>query len=295
MKAYLVNAFTYRGGGGYGAGVVPCSEFPPIECMQKIAQDIGFSETVFIRPEEGGYRSSFFTPRCEVPLCGHATIAAFYVMGKLGNIKSRGEEVTVKQQTGAGRLSVRIDFENRMPGKVFMEQSDPAVLGRVGKEGLAELCGCLGLEETALGIKDRGDALPEIISTGLADIIVPVLTRKALDYMKPDFERLAELSRRLEVIGAHVFTMETETPGFTVRCRNFGPAVGIDEEAATGTSNGALGYYLYRRGLLEDGEMVSEQGFTMGRPSAIFARVGPEGVWVGGEAEIIGETEVECK
>jgi len=275
--------------------VVPCSGFPRAECMQKIAQGIGLSETVFIRPEEGDYRSRFFTPRCEVPLCGHATIAAFYLMGKLGKIKGGGEEVTVKQRTGAGRLSVRIGFKNRMPGKVFMEQSAPAVLGSVGKESMEELFGCLGLEKADLGIIDRGDALPEIISTGLADIIVPVLTRKALDNMKPDFERLAELSRRLEVIGAHVFTMETETPGFTVRCRNFGPAVGIDEEAATGTSNGALGYYLYRRGLLEDGKMVSEQGFTMGRPSAIFARVGPEGVWVGGEAEIIGETKVGCK
>ncbi len=292
MKVYLVSAFTHQGRGGNGAGVVLCEGFPGNNQMQEIAKAIGFSETVFVCPGEDVYTSKFFTPQCEVPLCGHATIAAFHLMGYLGYIRGNEGTVTATQETGAGRLPVCIEFVRGRPGRVFMEQSKPSRLGALDREDLKELCICLGLELADLGIENSANTLPEIISTGLPDIIVPVLTKNILDGINPEFERLAGLSRRLGVVGAHVFTMQTENPEFTVRCRNFGPAVGINEEAATGTSNGALGYYLYKRGMLTAGGMACEQGFGMGKPSAIYVRAGQEGVWVGGEAAITGERDI---
>ncbi len=292
MKAYLVNAFTYKGRGGNQAGVVLCREFPKQETMQRMAEIIGFSETAFICPGQECYNSRFFTPQCEVPVCGHATIAAFTLLGTLEMIRDKEGTVTVMQNTKAGKLPVYISFRQGMVERVYMEQTKPCTFGTMEKEDVNELYASLGLETKCVGIKGHMDTLPEIISTGLPDIIAPVLTKKALDGMKPDFGRLARLSHRLGVVGAHAFTLETENAGFTARCRNFGPAVGINEEAATGTSNGALGYYLYKRGLLKDGEMACEQGFGMGRPSAIYVSVGQDGLRVGGEATITGEKDI---
>jgi PhzF family phenazine biosynthesis protein len=293
MIVYLVNAFTYGGKGGNEAGVVPCKDFPSTETMQRAAKQIGFSETVFIRPLRKGFASRFFTPECEVPVCGHATLAAFFLLASQGRIRGSRGRVLTWQDTGDGRLPVCIDFYGHRADKVFMQQSCPRSLGMVEGEDLTELYNCLGLDRACVGIVEHGEALPEIISTGLPDIIVPVKTGKALDRIKPDFHRLAELSRRLGVVGTHVFTTDTGDGRFTVRCRNFGPAVGINEEAATGTSNGALGYYMYKRGILKNGEMVSGQGFGMGKPSAIYVKVGQEAIMVGGEAVVAGEKEVD--
>ena len=295
MKAYKINAFTYRGRGGNGAGVVRCRDFPPPKAMQKAANALGFSETVFIRPVKGGYHyhSRFFTPECEVPTCGHATIAAFFLLSVLGEIKGGDGEVALQQETGEGSLPVYVSFRQGRADKVFMEQSRPKSLGRLEGSELEELYRCLGLDPANVGVAEGGDGEAEIISTGLPDIIVPVTSRETLDRISPDFLRLADLSRKLGVVGAHVFTMETGNDEFTVLCRNFGPAVGINEESATGTSNGALGYYLYKRGLLPEGEMVSGQGFGMGKPSAIHVKVERDKVLVGGEAAVAGVLEMD--
>ena len=293
MKVYKVNAFTYRGRGGNGAGVVRCEDFPPSKTMQQVANALGFSETVFIRPVKGGYHSRFFTPECEVPVCGHATIAAFFLLAALGEIRDGDGEVVLLQETGEGSLPVYVRFRQGRVDKIFMEQSRPRSLGMLECRELDELCRCLGLDPVNVGVAEGGDAEAEIINTGLPDIIVPVTSREVLEQVSPDFIKLANLSRKLGAVGAHVFTMETGNDDFTVLCRNFGPAVGINEESATGTSNGALGYYLYKRGLLREGEMVSGQGFGMGKPSAIYVKVERDKVLVGGEAAIAGALEMD--
>lgn len=292
MRVYLVNAFTYRGSGGNGAGVTICEKFPPSDAMQQVAKQVGLSETVFISPRREGFSGRFFTPECEVPVCGHATIAAFYLAGGLGLVRGKDGNAKVMLETKAGKLPVYISFRRGRVDKVYMGQAEPRALGVVGGEDLRHLCSCLGLESGQVGIPGLEEAVPEMISTGLPDIIVPVLTRKALDSMEPDFPGLAELSRRLGVVGVHAFTLERGTARFDVRCRNFGTAVGINEEAATGTSNGALGYYLLKRGLITEGEIVCKQGAGMGKPSAIYVKVGPEGIKVGGKVLVIGERHV---
>ena len=83
MKVYKVNAFTYRGMGGNGAGVVRCIDFPPPEVMQG-GERIGLFETVLSVPLKG-LPQPVYTPECEVPTCGHATIAAFSCYRYWGN------------------------------------------------------------------------------------------------------------------------------------------------------------------------------------------------------------------
>ena len=80
--------------------------------------------------------------------------------------------------------------------------------------------------------------IPQLISTGLPDIMMPVSSLEVLDRIEPDFPALSKLSERYEVVGVHAFTVNCDDA--TCHVRNFAPLYDIDEEAATGTSNGAL-------------------------------------------------------
>jgi PhzF family phenazine biosynthesis protein len=118
--------------------------------------------------------------------------------------------------------------------------------------------------------------LPSMISTGLPDIILPVSSSSQLSQISPDYAALSALSAKYGVVGVHAFALasqedepKTDNP-VTAYCRNFAPLYGIPEEAATGTSNGALAYYLYLNGLMVPGSRASfVQGREMNRPSKI--------------------------
>jgi trans-2,3-dihydro-3-hydroxyanthranilate isomerase len=89
-----------------------------------------------------------------------------------------------------------------------------------------------------------------------------------------------------------VFTRECVHPDSTVHARMFAPALGVAEDPATGSASGALGAYLVKHGLVEakpTARILVEQGYEMGRPSAIHVEVdagdsGPTEVRVGGRA-----------
>jgi len=126
------------------------------------------------------------------------------------------------------------------------------------------------------------------VDTGLPDIMMPLASRALLAELKPDMAAISALSEKLNVTGVHAFTAENGT----VYCRNFAPLYGIDEESATGTSNGALTYYLYRRGLVGSGKTnLFIQGEAMGKPSKIYSKLtldeaGNAAIRVGGSAVV---------
>jgi trans-2,3-dihydro-3-hydroxyanthranilate isomerase len=98
--------------------------------------------------------------------------------------------------------------------------------------------------------------------------------------------------------GVFVFTREVEHEGSTVHSRMFAPGLGITEDPATGGASGPLGCYLVRHGVLPAGDIVSEQGIEMGRPSFIHIRIENEGeritaVRVGGGCHFAGEGFIE--
>jgi PhzF family phenazine biosynthesis protein len=105
-------------------------------------------------------------------------------------------------------------------------------------------------------------------------------------------KRLSDLSRKLKITGVHAFFLPDKDLEI-VYTRNFAPYVGIDEEAATGTSNGALIYFLKKNGYLKGNEMISYQGEILNRPSYINCTIDEtdEGyiVKVGGRARIVLE------
>lgn len=271
MKFYIVDAFTESLFGGNPAGVVILDvgkDFPPDEVMRKTAAELRYSETAFIkRLDEITFNIRYFTPADEVDLCGHATIGSFVCLKAAGLVKDGNTYTNI---TKAGTLNIQL-----IDGNVMMDMAAPVDMGIIDKQDdIEKLYRVMG------GSAEGVTMLPRLISTGLPDIIMPVKDRAALDALKPDMAALSHLSESLSVTGVHAFTLgsneekgskEIDSQAPMAYCRNFAPLYGIDEEAATGTSNGALTYYLYLNNIIKDGDSsLIIQGEKMLRPSKIF-------------------------
>lgn len=272
MKVYVMDAFTDRLFGGNQAGVVLADKALEPAVMQQVAAELKHSETVFVRQGSDGLELRYFTPAGEVDLCGHATVATFALLRRLGHIG----DGTHTAHTRAGKLDIGVSGDT-----VWMDMAPPKTLGVLPRESWAELYGAYGLT-----LADRPEGLePEIVSTGLADIMMPVTDHDTLMRAKQNEETVTALSKHFDVTGVHMFCLGEDT----VYCSNFAPLYDIPEECATGTSNGALTYYLYERGLVEPGkENRFLQGEHMGRPSRIYSRLTAEDgavrVRIGGQA-----------
>lgn len=290
MKIAILKAFTYENSGGNGAGVLILNEQIEDGRKQEIANHVGLSETAFIyKNSDNDYDVSFFTPICQVDLCGHATIAAFYYLAKEGHIKGNNETKTVYQNTKAGRLEIQVTFKGYDIDYVLMQQSQPRIYDELSNQ-IKDIADSLNLHEDFL-VLNNNKINPTIVSTGLKDIMVPVKSRNVLNNLKPNFKLIEDISHNNDVVGYHVFTLEEER----FYARNFAPKVGINEECATGTSNGALGSLLYSKGIIS-GQMEVIQGESMNEKSLIFVKVntndGILDVYVGGKAHIIDYIEV---
>lgn len=290
MEVAVIKSFTYKNSGGNGAGVVILNEQISDSRKQEIANRVGLSETAFVfKKSENDYEVSFFTPVCEVDLCGHATIAAFYYLGKTGVIKGNNETRTIYQNTKAGRLKIEVTFENGDIDYVLMQQSEPRIYDEL-KDQVKQIAESLNLDVKSIGLNNF-DINPTIVSTGLKDIMVPVKSRDILNNIKADFRFIENVSYDNDVVGYHVYTIDEGK----IYARNFAPKVGINEECATGTSNGALGSLLYSKGLiLNQVEVI--QGESMNEKSLIFVKVNQINnildIYVGGKAFIEKNIEV---
>ncbi len=261
MELYIVDAFTRQAFSGNQAGVALLGrgeDFPPEKRMQDLAGELKHSETVFVKCLDGhGFHLRYFTPGGEVDLCGHATVAAFTVLREEKALPT-GEYFA---RTLAGDLSIEV-----APEVVWMDMAAPKVLRTFTAGELPALYAAYGLT-----LADKPEGLePKIVSTGLADILLPV-TGEALDRARQNRDEVLHISEHYDVVGFHLFC---PAEGHTARCRNFAPRYGIDEEAATGTSNGALTWLLYEAGVIKEGEENSFlQGEAMGKPSLICSRL----------------------
>lgn len=282
MKVYVMDSFSDRIFGGNQAGVVLADKALEPAVMQQVAAELKHSETAFVWQTEEGNRLRYFTPAGEVDLCGHATVAVFALLRRLGRI----EDGTHKALTRAGALEIEVSGET-----VWMDMAPPKTLGILPEESWEELYGAYGLT-----LEDRpADLPPEIVSTGLADIMMPVRDHETLLRAVQDERTVTELSRRFDVTGVHMFCLGEEA----VYCSNFAPLYDIPEECATGTSNGALTYYLYERSLVEpERENLFLQGEHMESPSRILSRLtvqdGVVRVRIGGQAvmSLAGEMDL---
>ena len=259
MELYVADAFTTVRFSGNQAGValLGAGEFPAESLMRALAGELKHSETAFVKQTgPKAFHIRYFTPAEEVDLCGHATIAAFTVLRDTGAIAPGDYALHTRSgnlEIGVGADAVWMDMAAPQDGRSFSEAEQYAAYG--------------------LTLADRPEGLePQAVSTGLMDILLPVKDLETLERAEQNEAQVTRLSERYNVVGVHMFC--PHTPDAAAHCRNFAPLYAIPEEAATGTSNGALTWYLYRRGLIQAGaDNRFVQGEKMGKPSEILSRI----------------------
>lgn len=279
---YKVDAFTRVPLQGNPAGVVPLARGLSEAQMLAVAREMNLSETAFVLPSrEADVRLRFFTPTQEVPLCGHALVAAVTVLQEVGEVHLAGDAGRLTVETGAGVIEVGLAREHGGV-RVDMTQAPPAFRPFAGPA--AHLLEILGASPDDL----RTDLPLEVAYTGLWDLMLPLASVDALDGLLPDCRALAALTREVGAIGCYVFVEE----GDAFRCRCFAPAAGIDEDPVTGTGAGALGAYLLRHRVVRPATAFTVfQGEACGRPGTLRVVAAgepgvPRCVVVGGHAVV---------
>jgi len=261
----VVNAFVANGHGGNPAGVVLNAERLTDTQMQAIATHIGASESAFVLPSiTADYELRFFTPTVEVSLCGHATIATWSYMFAQGKV----QHGAYSQATLAGQINIDIDGS----GFVFMEQ--PAQ--QMGEEiNASEISNSLDIPNDWL----NPAFTPQIVQGALMLSLKSKDLLNAFQLHKPG---LLALNGKYGFEALHLFVMTPGT-GTLASVRNFDPAVGIDEDAATGTTNGSfLTYLQHHNALPEDTIYKIEQGEALGQLSFVYGKFQSGHVWIGG-------------
>lgn len=263
--------------------------------MQQIAQELNLSETIFIRsigPNRKKVR--IFTPEIELPMAGHPTIGAAFVLASENENRQSQEPQRIIFEEGVGPIEATVHFSGGKPDFVEMAQPMPR-FGPIFNDNQ------LVAELLSLDVRAFHSYLPvQTVSTGVPFLYVPLNSLQDVQNvkMKRDvWERFFQKNQDTENI--FVFSAETLDPDSTVHSRMFAPGMGIAEDPATGAASGPLGAYLaeYEAAeLFDDGKyrIISEQGIEINRPSQVRIRIAktPRGfseVSIGGSCVIVGK------
>lgn len=262
VDAQIVNAFIDGAAGGNPAGVVLDADALTTEQKLHIARQLGLSETAFVSSSQSAtVKLEFFTPTRQIPHCGHATIATFSLLRKLGIIG----EGNFSKESIDGNLDILIAGE-----MVFMEQRAPQYRTLDAGSGVvARIAASLGLAPGQL----HANLAPTVVNTGNAFLIVPLPDEQTVSVVRPDAPLIEALSNELDVIGYYVYSDMTTVSGRHAGVRMFSPRFGIPEESATGTAAGPLACYLHDHGGVKDCEIIIEQGYLMQPPSPSVIKV----------------------
>ena len=301
MRAYTfyqLDVFTDRPFTGNPLAVFPDADGFPEDQMQRVADEMNLSETVFVLSSDRALRRlRIFTPKQELPLAGHPVVGTWNMLARLGVVPStENGTVEIEQELNLGVLPVEIEFRDGEPVKVTMTQGKWESFGQVtDMTGISKIATGLGLELSDIDL-DRN--LPiEVVSTGIKSIDVPICTLEALGRIRVNTSALADAYLPHGAVGCYAFTFETKENGSFVHARFFAPNDNILEDPATGSAAGALSGYLVNHGVAKENSFTIEQGDFMDRPSRIQAEVAGspgnvERVKIGGSSVVVAKGEV---
>lgn len=270
------SAFTTDPAGGNPAGVVLDARGLSDDAMQRIAADVGYSETAFLLPREDGELDvRYFSPLAEVSFCGHATIAAMVAHAR----KHGPGGVVLHTRAGRVRVTVDADFAATLTSVApRVDALDPTDLDHV----LAAL----------RWHRDELDPTlpPAVAYAGAWHPVIAVASRARLADLHYDFDALSTL---MAARGWTTVNLVWRADAHTLHARNPFPPGGVVEDPATGAAAAALGAYLAIQDALPDTRRFRIlQGHDLGRPSLLQVEVPhdlQQGVRVSGTAvEMMG-------
>lgn len=261
---YRIAAFSKSNQGGNPAGVWIGESLPGADDMQRIAAEVGYSETAFVAPSSGIERTvRYYSPEAEVSFCGHATIASGFVLG------SDGESTTYRFSTAVGVVPVTVrsaDGETTV-SLTSVEPQQRRVPGKLLNEALPILGWQVGDLDPAIS--------PSLAYAGAWHLVLAVRDRRTLDTLDYGFDALKELMLSEGLTTLQLIWRESDT---LFHARDPFPVGGVVEDPATGAAAAALGGYLRDGGLLEvPARFEIHQGEVMGRPSILTVDVPKSG------------------
>lgn len=261
LPIYQVDVFTNEQFKGNPAAVVLLNnEWLSEIRMQSIAMENNLAETAFVLRKNNSYHIRWFTPRAEVELCGHATMAASYVLFN---------ELKINQAT--------LTFSTQQVGNLWVKQKGDRFELNFPLDTLKEETILNNLWE-GIGVK------PEFIFKGNFDYLFVYSNEEQIRQIKPDLKKLMHFGSRGVIVTA---------PGDSVDfvSRFFAPAIGIDEDPVTGSAHTSLMPYWSKR--LKKQEFIARQ--LSERTGTIFCSIIDNRALISGEACLYlrGEIEIE--
>jgi len=210
MKLRLFQADAFASGlfKGNSAAVVPLTEWLPDETMQQIAAENNLSETAFFIPEGDHFHIRWFTPKAEVNLCGHATLATAHVL--FNELNFAGEQITFNSKSGI--LKVK-----EVGGKLQLDF--PA--------DYAHEVEAVPIFAEAFGVH------PLATFKGKTDYLLLFDSEETIHNFQPDISLLLSTNARGIIV-----TAKGKEVDFVSRF--FAPAVGVDEDPVTGSAHTTL-------------------------------------------------------
>ena len=258
IQLYVVDSFTDKLFAGNPAAVCVLDEWLPAEVLQKIAAENNLSETAFFVLREQSPYLRWFTPKAEIDLCGHATLAAGFVALEFG--RPGASSITFDSMSGPLTVSKNgplftLDFPSRDAQVVTPPQA---------------LLDALGVEAAEVR-KAR-------------DYVVVLSSEQQVRELRPNFALL----RELDALGVAV-TARGDTVDFVSRA--FFPKIGIDEDPVTGATHCSLAPYWAAR--LGKAELSARQ--ISARGGDLVCRVEGERVFISGQARLFSRGEISLE
>jgi trans-2,3-dihydro-3-hydroxyanthranilate isomerase len=290
MRFYIVDVFAESKYSGNQLAVFrDCSKLPT-ETMQRIAQEMHYSESTFITSEEprnGGYDVRVFTPACELPFAGHPTLGTAYII-QSQVIGTPVEKVALNMKVG--QIPVTFSYRKGNADILWMRQKPPTFGKSFSRGRIAKILG--------LDVSDIDSKFPiALVSTGVPFVIVPLTGLNAIRGIQLDQTGLARLLKETGSTVILVFSRETYSKENDLNVRVLGLVNNIPEDPATGSGNGCLAAYLVKQRYFgkDEIDIRVEQGYEIDRRSLLLLRAkktsGAIEVNVGGRVQFIAKGE----
>jgi predicted PhzF superfamily epimerase YddE/YHI9 len=233
IPIFQVDAFTAKPFAGNPAAVCLLKEEGEADWMQSVAAEMNLSETAFLTPQKYGFGLRWFTPKTEVDLCGHATLASAHVLWETGRLVT--DEVA-RFDTRSGGLTARQDED-------WIELDFPVTRAE--------------LVEPPPGLSDMIGSVPKFVGRSRFDLLIELADATELHELEPDFVGLSHLPVR-----GFIVTARSDMPEYDFLSRFFAPAAGINEDPVTGSAHCTLAPYWAKQ--LGKNEMMAYQASSRG-------------------------------
>lgn len=277
-----IDAFTDQPFGGNGCAVVHDALHLDDDTCKAFVRETSLTECTFVGPSQvADFRVRFFLAGGEIPFAGHPTIAT--VLSLFHREKLPSARITLETQ--AGIVPIEIDQSFGRP-RVIMTQRAPEFGSKVDPSNIA-----------AIGGIEASDilGLPQIVSTGLPFCIAVVASHDVLERIKLQPKPLAAFQKAGAAIGVMEpfwVTLQGATEIGDTYARLLMAPPNPAEDPFTGSATGAMAAYLWRNAMIDDRNIIAEQGHWMGRPGQAQVQVlGPQkqiqGVRVAGTGHVL--------